>query len=232
MKLTNSQIDQLYKFTRKHYVEHYDVQTELVDHLANNIEEIWVAQPQLSFQDARDRSFKKFGVFGFMSVVEAKQKNLSKKCGKILWSFLKEWFSLPKLILTFLIFFIFYTLLDVKINKVVFLAIMLGLAICDVFLARRLIKKASKRFKVKGRKYLLEDLIFRTGSFNSIIIFSNFFHLSNFSDNIISIYAKILFASLITLAIIFSYVTLVVIPQKAEELLQETYPEYKIVKNL
>lgn len=41
MKLTPEQIQELYKFTRQHYVEHYDVQTELVDHLANDIEQIW-----------------------------------------------------------------------------------------------------------------------------------------------------------------------------------------------
>ena len=44
MKLTKEQIQQLYKFTRQHYVEYYDVQTELVDHLANDIEQIWIAQ--------------------------------------------------------------------------------------------------------------------------------------------------------------------------------------------
>ena len=41
MELTKNQIDELYKFTRKHYVYHYDVQSELVDHLANDIENIW-----------------------------------------------------------------------------------------------------------------------------------------------------------------------------------------------
>jgi len=39
MKLTESQIEQLFTFTQKHYVDWYDVQTELVDHLANGIEE-------------------------------------------------------------------------------------------------------------------------------------------------------------------------------------------------
>ena len=38
MKLTPQQIEQLYQFTRQHYVEWYDLQTELVDHLANSIE--------------------------------------------------------------------------------------------------------------------------------------------------------------------------------------------------
>ncbi len=36
-KLSENQIQQLYKFTEQHYVEWYDVQTELVDHLANGI---------------------------------------------------------------------------------------------------------------------------------------------------------------------------------------------------
>ncbi len=79
MKLTENQIEELYKFTRKHYVDHYDVQTELVDHLANDIEEIWEENPNLSFEQARDKSFKKFGIFGFMDVVEAKQKQMNKR---------------------------------------------------------------------------------------------------------------------------------------------------------
>ena len=39
MQLTPAQIQKLYAFTIKHYVVHYDLQTELVDHLANGIEE-------------------------------------------------------------------------------------------------------------------------------------------------------------------------------------------------
>jgi TorA maturation chaperone TorD len=33
MRLTTSQIDQLFTFTRQHYVEWFDLQSELVDHL-------------------------------------------------------------------------------------------------------------------------------------------------------------------------------------------------------
>ena len=38
MKVNQKQIDELYLFTRQHFVEYYDLQTELVDHLANAIE--------------------------------------------------------------------------------------------------------------------------------------------------------------------------------------------------
>ena len=100
MKLTESHIQELYKFTRKHYVEHYDVQSELVDHLANDIENIWIEKPKLTFEQARETSFKKFGIFGFMDVVEAKQKQLRKKYNSILFKFMKEWFSVPKIIIS------------------------------------------------------------------------------------------------------------------------------------
>lgn len=52
MKLNAEQVERLYAFTRQHYVEYYDLQTELVDHLANAIEEQWQKNPKLSFDAA------------------------------------------------------------------------------------------------------------------------------------------------------------------------------------
>ena len=78
MKLSAEQIERLYQFTRQHYVEYYDLQTELVDHLANAIEEQWQQNPKLSFEEALQIEFKKFGVFGFMDVVEQRQSVLNK----------------------------------------------------------------------------------------------------------------------------------------------------------
>jgi hypothetical protein len=120
MKLTNLHIEQLYKFTREHFVEHYDVQSELVDHLTNDIEQIWVAQPHLKFEQARVVSSKKFGIFGFMNVVEEKQKQMSKKYWKIILGFVKEWFSFPKIILTTTMFYCFYLLLQFSFAQYLF----------------------------------------------------------------------------------------------------------------
>ena len=73
MKLSTEQIEHLFNFTKKHYVEHYDVQVELVDHLANAIEDQWKENPNILFEDALQTEFKKFGVFGFTSLVEQKK---------------------------------------------------------------------------------------------------------------------------------------------------------------
>ena len=232
MKLTQSHIKELYKFTRKHYVEHYDVQSELVDHLANDIEEIWQEYPKLTFEQARDRSFKKFGVFGFMEVVEAKQKQLNKKYHNILWNFMKEWFSLPKIMISASIFLVFYLLMSIRINSAYLSILMILLAFVDVILAQKLVNKSKRIFKEKGKKYLLEELIYRVGAFSSILVFSNIFNLSSFLEYSSSLYVKSLISGLITLAFLYSYIALIVIPQKAEELLEETYPEYKLSKTL
>ena len=83
MQLTNEQIEKLYLFTRQHFVEWYDLQTELVDHLANAIEEQWQTNPKRTFDEALQIEFKKFGVFGFSDVVQERQVVLEKKYRKI-----------------------------------------------------------------------------------------------------------------------------------------------------
>ena len=190
MELTQTHIEELYKFTRAHYVEHYDVQTELVDHLANDIEQIWSKQPKISFKEARDKSFEKFGIFGFMEVVEAKHKQLGKRYTKILWGFLKEWFSMPKLFFTGLLFCFLYGFLNFKINAIFFIVVVLFLAIIEAVLVTRLFIKAKQRFKEKKRKYMLEEIIFKTGFCNTILLFNFFFQFRNFTENITAVWGK------------------------------------------
>jgi hypothetical protein len=70
-------------------VEYYDLQTELVDHLANAIETEWQENPKLTFEEILQNEFKKFGVFRFMDVVEKRQAVLGKKYN-ILKNFLQS----------------------------------------------------------------------------------------------------------------------------------------------
>ena len=151
MKLTASQIDNLFKFTRKHYVYHYDVQSELVDHLANDIESIWQETPNLSFEQARDKSFKKFGVFGFMDVIEAKQKQMNKRYWKILLRFVKEWFTMPKLLTTILMVAGIYLVLQVQYSTFIILgSLLLAIIFESVYLYKD--RQAQKKKTEKKEK--------------------------------------------------------------------------------
>ena len=130
MKLTAAQIDHLFTFTRQHYVEWYDLQSELVDHLANAIESQWQENPKLTFDEALNIEFKKFGVFCFMDVVEKRQAVLSKKYNSIVWEHFKDFFGIPKIVLTLamtLALFIVLKLSTVKEN--IFFGIYIALII-------------------------------------------------------------------------------------------------------
>ena len=231
MELTEEQIHELYKFTKKHYVEHYDVQTELVDHLANDIEQVWVEYPNLSFKEARDKSFKKFGVFGFMEVVESRQKAMTKRYWKILLRFVKDWFTLPKLILTLVVFVLFFFILKLKEAPFILIFFLFVLAIFEIVSGLIVRYKVKKRKKLRQKIYLLEEMIHKTKNGFVIIIILNFSNLLmglKIDFQSLSIYWVIFFGLFFTLLMICFYVTEFVIPQKADELLQETYPEYKI----
>ena len=48
-KLTPTQIQSIFDFTTTKYIKYYDVQLELVDHIANRIEELQTEDVQLTF---------------------------------------------------------------------------------------------------------------------------------------------------------------------------------------
>ena len=149
MKVTAEQIEKLYAFTRQHYVEYYDLQTELVDHLANAIEEQWEVNPKLTFEQALQTEFKKFGVFGFMDVVDKRKGALNRKYNKLVWDELKAFFRLPKITGTLLAIGIVFYLLkffqqDVLMVQIAFVVLIFSFFVGIFWLSRKNKKKSQK----------------------------------------------------------------------------------------
>lgn len=232
MKLSKEQIEKLYAFTRKHYVVHYDLQTELVDHLSNGIEEQWQQNPKLSFDDALQVEFKKFGVFGFMDVVEKRQKAMNKRYRKILFRFVKEWFQLPKLLTTIAIFIMFFLVLHLKQASYVLMGSILILIAVDLFHQFKRRKKEKIQKRKKEKVFMLEAMIGDTRNGFSVLTFTNVFNIVNamrFNFSELHSYWLALIAIAATLLCLTFYITAYVMPSKAQELLEETYPEYNLI---
>lgn len=122
--LTSEQIESLFTFCRKHYVYYYDVQVELVDHLANAIESEMESDPRISFEKALEKVHKSFGIMGFATVVAEKEKMVLKQGRKLFWSTIKEQFTWPKVLLFFSlssILFSIFSLNLILLNGVFFL---------------------------------------------------------------------------------------------------------------
>ena len=227
--LTREQIKQLYKFTRQHYVEHYDVQTELVDHLANDIEQIWQEQPKLSYEQARDMSFKKFGVFGFMDVVEARTNSLNKKYWKLAFGFFKTFFKVPQLLTRLAIFSVIYTSFLI-VPKHIWIYWFIGFGTVIVLGIRlfQLHKLKKERFQQSNKKWLLEEYILNAGNIGALVYFILQVPL-NMETQFESTIPIILISLFFTSYIILTYIIAFVLPLKVEEILIKQYPEYKIV---
>lgn len=230
MKINSQQIDQLYAFTKQHFVEHYDLQTELVDHLANGIEQQWSQNPNISFDEALNKEFKKFGIFGFSDIVEKRTRTLEKKYWKFLWKTFKTFFGIPKIIATICLIFTVFQILILSNRFEYFLLIFILPLVYFIRQGYRNQKIYNKKTKIEGRKWLLEELIFSYGSgvlslnlFVQILI--NGRHL--FGDEVIKTEYLFFMSVLISLFMILSYIIIFHIPKKAEEYLKDHYPEYK-----
>ncbi|WP_330443968.1 hypothetical protein [Flavobacterium sp. C4GT6] len=227
-KIADEEVKQLYAFTRKHFVEYYDLQTELVDHLANAIEEKWQQQPGLLFDDALQQEFKKFGVFGFMDVVERRQMALTKKYRKLLWAYFREYFKLPKILLTIVL-----TVLLAKsiqhIHAVIAPILLFSILIFSLVRFFVLNHRYRKKVKQTGYRWMLEEIIFRCGSL-PVFIFIPYQIIEYVYDKEYSTVGQWILAAAVVLFAIYQYIILYVIINRAEVHLEQTYPEYKLLK--
>jgi hypothetical protein len=230
MKLNSQQIDQLYAFTKQHFVEHYDLQTELVDHLANGIEQQWSQNPNISFDEALSKEFKKFGIFGFSDIVEKRTRTLEKKYWKFLWKTFKTFFGIPKIIATICLIFTVFQILILSNRFEYFLLIFILPLVYFIRQGYRNQKIYNKKTKIEGRKWLLEELIFSYGS--GVLSLNLFVQIllngrHTFGDEVIKTEYLFFMAILISLFMILSYIIIFHIPKRAEEYLKDHYPEYK-----
>ncbi|PVX45912.1 hypothetical protein C8C85_1721 [Flavobacterium sp. 103] len=232
MKLTAQQIDQLYAFTRRHYVEWYDLQSELVDHLANAIEHESEQNPNRNFEEILNKEFQKFGVFGFMHVVEERQKFLNKKYTRLIWSYYKEFFGLPKIILTVALVFGVHTInqliasTDFFPTVVVFFLLVSGFF---TFKKRYYFKKKAKETRLK---WLFEDIMLNRVSLMLFLLPSMIINFFNpFRDNFVpSGWSVILAEIAFVLVGLLVFIQLIIIPKRVASDLEKTYPEYSLHK--
>ncbi|GGB77608.1 hypothetical protein GCM10007424_17100 [Flavobacterium suaedae] len=227
-KITAAQMERLFRFTREHFVEHYDLQAELADHLANAIEERWVQNSGLDFEEALQAEFKKFGVFGFSDIVEKRQNALTKKYYKLLWGYFKNFLHLPQFLGTFTAVAAVYVLL--QLSPYIYILFLFSIMVVSIIKLFKLKKGYNKKVKQSGHRWLLEDIIFSCGGFGSMLYLPIQLSLHIYEEREMSALLTPVLAILIVAIILFEYVALYILPNKAQKHLLETYPEYSIIE--
>lgn len=108
MTLTKEQIDQLFQFCEKQGVQYYDVQVEIVDHIAENIENNMDQDPS-KFEDELEKSVITFGRASQFKKIEVEKENqLKRKARNLQLSYISQYFRWPSIITTAAIIFSCY----------------------------------------------------------------------------------------------------------------------------
>ena len=233
-KLTDTEIEKLFVFTKKHYVDYYDLQLELVDHLSNGIEVQWQEEATLSFNDALQKEFKKFGIFGFTDLVAERRSKMGKRYNKLILTILKTYITFPKVIVSVMLFLATYLVLRslpyYNFFVVGFILIPLFIMFCKTIIYRI---KRRKAIKAGKKTWMFEEIIASYG--HTIALLQLSIHLPQFlinktRDSIIHTQLGLMFVSVILVFFLLAmYVILFVIPSKAKEHIMTAHPEYGLV---
>ena len=226
MKLSPQQIEKLFVFTRQHYVEYYDLQLELVDHLANAIERQWQENLKLTFDQALNSEFKKFGIFGFQDVIEKKQKAMTKIYNRFIWQNFKDFFTISNTIVTFSIGMLLFWLFSLPfINHNILVIFIVPQIIIMIYQSIQHRKSIKTRQKSNSKKWFLEEMIRNVGSSMGLFFLAWQFILK--INNLDNLYIRIVASIAIVVSFVFFYIIVFTIPSKSQEFLNLSYPEYK-----
>jgi thiosulfate reductase cytochrome b subunit len=154
MTLTFAEIQKIETFVKSKYVEYYDIQVELVDHLASAIETELEQYPNQDFEKVLLSQYKNFGLFGFSDFVTERAKATYSQSRKKYWRQFFEYFKLQKFVYTIL-FFILTLLLVSNLKsdqyKYFVLPYLVTIALTAAVIFYKL--KAEEKLKLLQKKY-------------------------------------------------------------------------------
>jgi len=233
-KLTPEQIDELFSFCEEQDVHHYDLQLELVDHLAAAIEQKWKEKPKLSYDKALWTVFDQFGVSGFRKIRKAKEKELRRKYSRLLWKYMGEFFKLPKIILTIAITLILFGIFRKSENNMDTFLLLLFPYLIFLAVIQFMNKKKYQISLVPGKSFLLNDHLkwiksrfdvsFQVPTFAMIFYVEYLQRTNEYQAH--NVYIELLIAFLVTFFCIFIVVMSIYIPKRIKEDFIREFPQF------
>jgi len=109
--LNKKQITHISKLIEKKGVNYYDVNLEMTDHVASEVEEMMFVDG-IDFLIALKQVFSRYGRFHFMKIEEEQTKKIQKQSLKQSWKSFVQFFTLPKILITVALFIFFQFLLE------------------------------------------------------------------------------------------------------------------------
>ncbi len=147
------------------------------------------------------------------------------------WKIFKDYFKLPKIILTLLISLILFTLIQLTKQKLIFVyAILIILSIIPLIFTFYNQFQLKRKYKNTGKKWLFEKNIGILGGylFIGIQIPNLVYNLFKIHDISTNVGALLIISFALSLFGIFNCILIKVLPVKIEESMSRDFPDYNL----
>jgi len=172
--LTDEQIQELYAYCKRKSINYYDIQVEIVDHMANAIEAKMEANPSLAFKQALEEVHTSFGSFGLREIVREKTNAMGKHYRKMRMRLFMSYFTPPKLMLTLLLVIAMVSFEKLLPDEFLPYVLLTGLVITFIVFVRLAWLRRCLRKRQK-QQLLMTDKQYFAYSFPYFIVFSQVF---------------------------------------------------------
>jgi hypothetical protein len=234
-KITPEEIDYLFRIIEQNGVKYYDVQMELVDHFASAVEKRWESYPNATFSEAFVWEYKKLKDLDFELIQTEKENALRIKYRRIEFTYIKDFFTWPKIFATVFTTFTIYLLFSLFFNYLRFVSwivltdyLLVGLFSYLVYPQKFNIKlKESKEFllleHLKSRKYYFMQV----GRLPSILLMCIIFFNKDYHFTFIENPAfKIFVAFLVSMSVVYFIATGIYVPQRVKADFTREFPQF------
>ena len=220
MKLTEEQLKQIHNYIQVSGIKYYDVRMEIVDHFANILEERLDENSNLDFRLELENIHKGFSDEGFSRLLKEKTKAVTKMFYKSSLNHLIGFFKIPRIIITLLIFFGLFKILELFDYKREFYLCLLGLGL---IFSSILIWKAKERNKSKQMFLCLGMTMNFFQFFHLLVISLQLFNNYHVNEGYENIYLDYIHVGFYVLLILFFWSAEYVYHQN-KKLVKEQYP--------
>lgn len=225
-KITPEEIEELFAFCSKRNVKEYEIQAELVDHLASSIEIQLEQNASLSFYEALDITYSKFAVNGFKEIVKTKRRMFRRKYNLLFLKFLATFFQLPRIILTSFLILSLYSVFWYFDENQAILKTIGSIAIFLNIVYMAIIHPPNQK---EGKKSYFIIYYFKRLRLSTGLILSGLFFVALHSGEYFPVqkaeWLDFLISFLIVLILITTYVLMIYMPKLLNQHFKEQFPD-------
>lgn len=226
MQLNKEQIDLLFDFVRSKYVRYIDIQYELVDHLASDIEHEMKSNQSLSFEQALKKVYSKFPLSGFSNYVRQSEQQLSRFWRRKILSEISYGYGLPMIFGLAFFTLSFYNAI-IYGGQLLFITLLI-ITLTFIFISTRKLNRVIRSFTIdKIDNYLVLSIF--NGSALAISVLPIYVGQIFFDFNTLfvtqnQIYTKVLsFSILLSLTNLWSLMVYLRFPRLISSTIKEKY---------